>query len=146
MSDNNKDLKPKSENDQKIDPSNHKITPLPSMFQMLRSFSKELVNYVKEGAPNVTTEDYADRLDVCNNCPNIIKQSMRCRLCGCAMQHKAKWKTSVCPDNPQRWEPQIVRDQNGDIISQETLDQYSKARNKIHNEQRQKDNNTDTGN
>ena len=133
-----------SENKKPLEPK--KTSVLPSMFQMVKSFSKELVNYIKEGAPNVTTEDYADRLDVCNNCPNIIKQSMRCKLCGCTMQQKAKWKTSVCPDNPQRWKPQIVRDQNKDIIPQETLDQHNKARNKIYNEQRQKDNNTDTGN
>jgi len=79
----------------------------PSMFQMLRTFSKEVVKYVASGAQNVTAEDYADRLDSCNKCPHIKKERMRCGLCGCLVEHKAKWKTTVCPDKPMRWEVQI---------------------------------------
>ena len=68
-----------------------KPTSTPTMFQMLRNFSKEVVNYIKEGAPNVTAEDYADRLDACNKCPHLKKESMRCGLCGCMLQLKAKF-------------------------------------------------------
>ena len=82
----------------------------PNLFQMLRSFSKELVNYIKQGAPNVTPEDYADRLDTCSKCPHIKLHLMRCGICGCSMENKAKWKTATCPDNPERWEPQIIPD------------------------------------
>ena len=39
---------------------------------------------------------------------------MRCNLCGCLLEHKAKWKTTTCPDNPQRWDPQEPMEQSND--------------------------------
>tara|TARA_Y100000593_G_scaffold60835_1_gene112814 strand:+ start:4238 stop:4777 length:540 start_codon:yes stop_codon:yes gene_type:complete len=75
----------------------------PSLFQMARGFAKDLAKYVAEGAPNVTSEEYLDRLDACNACPHLMKESMRCGLCGCLIEHKAKWKTTECPDSPTRW-------------------------------------------
>lgn len=33
---------------------------------------------------------------------------MRCGLCGCLLEHKAKWKTTTCPDKPTRWKEQIL--------------------------------------
>ena len=71
-----------------------------------KEFSNELVKYVKEGAPNVSSNDYAARLDACQKCPHLIPKHMRCGLCGCMIQHKAKWKTTSCPDDPPRWAPQ----------------------------------------
>ena len=76
----------------------------PNMFQMIRSFSKDLGKYIKEGAPNVTEEQYADRLEICSMCPHFIEKTMRCGVCGCLMEHKAKWQTAVCPDDPARWD------------------------------------------
>ena len=26
-------------------------------------------------------------------------------MCGCLLEHKAKWKTTTCPDKPERWKP-----------------------------------------
>tara|TARA_R100000789_G_C2935442_1_gene130447 strand:+ start:237 stop:605 length:369 start_codon:yes stop_codon:yes gene_type:complete len=80
----------------------------PSLFQMMRSFTKELTKYIAEGAPNVSPEDYADRLDMCEVCPHLIRNNMRCNLCGCLIEHKAKWQTTKCPDNPERWKPQNI--------------------------------------
>lgn len=79
----------------------------PSMFQMLRTFSKDVIKYVASGSPNVSAEDYADRLDACSTCPHLNKEVMRCGLCGCLVEHKAKWKTTACPDKPMRWKIQI---------------------------------------
>jgi len=76
----------------------------PSMFQMVTNFGKELAKYVKEGSPNVTPEQYVARLTGCKSCPHLIKKSMRCGLCGCMLEHKAKWSTTDCPDKPSRWE------------------------------------------
>ena len=36
----------------------HYVKP-PSMFQMVKSFSKDLVTYIADGANNVNEEDYA---------------------------------------------------------------------------------------
>tara|TARA_Y100001938_G_C7861893_1_gene316002 strand:- start:180 stop:494 length:315 start_codon:yes stop_codon:yes gene_type:complete len=78
----------------------------PSIFQMLKSFTKEVGTYVANGAPNVSTEDYAERLDACMSCNYLMKKSMRCGLCGCVLQFKAKMKTAECPDKPSRWKEQ----------------------------------------
>ena len=80
----------------KKDDSENYVQP-PSLFDMITTFTKEVSTYIAEGAPNVSTEDYIDRLDTCNGCAHFIKKSMRCGKCGCLMQHKAKWKTSKCP-------------------------------------------------
>lgn len=71
----------------------------PSILQMMKSFTSELTKWVKEGAPNVSPEDYAMRLDICNGCEFLKKESMRCSKCGCLLEHKAKWKTADCPEN-----------------------------------------------
>lgn len=77
---------------------NQDQTP-PSIFRMVKSFTKELGKWIKEGAPNVTPEQYAARLDVCNTCDLLKKESMRCGACGCLLEHKAKWSTADCPKN-----------------------------------------------
>ena len=78
----------------------------PSLFKMIRTFGSELAKYVKEGAPNVSPEDYALRLDTCMQCPKLIKSSMRCGSCGCLLETKAKWKTSDCPE--KKWKKQEI--------------------------------------
>ena len=76
----------------------------PSIFKMMKTFTSELATWIKEGAPNVTPEDYAVRLDICNGCEHINKQSMRCMECGCLLEHKAKWRTTDCPK--KKWPKQ----------------------------------------
>jgi hypothetical protein len=68
---------------------------------MVRNFSKELYQYVKAGAPVVPKEQYVDRLNTCQNCEHLLRNK-RCGLCGCIVEHKAKWGTAACPDN--RWD------------------------------------------
>ena len=95
-----------NENQEKpIDKSN--IKP-PTIFQMLRSFTSELTTYVKNGAPNVSEENYELRLDACRSCEHLDEKLMRCKLCGCLIQNKAKWKTTTCPDKPQRWKKEDI--------------------------------------
>ena len=77
---------------------------MPSIFKMATNFAKDLGKYIKEGAPNVTHAQYTRRLEACTKCPNLELMSMRCTLCGCLVEHKAKWKTTNCPDKPSRWE------------------------------------------
>tara|TARA_R110000751_G_scaffold143209_1_gene246562 strand:+ start:101 stop:433 length:333 start_codon:yes stop_codon:yes gene_type:complete len=82
----------------------------PSLFKMIKTFSKDLTKYIKEGAPNVSPLEYAERLDACKVCPHLKTSIMRCGLCGCLLEHKAKWKTTDCPDKPSRWKKQIVEE------------------------------------
>ena len=47
----------------------------PSIFKMMKTFTKELTTWIKEGAPNVTPESYATRLDICSGCEHINKKA-----------------------------------------------------------------------
>jgi len=93
--------KPTQKNDNS---KNDNYVKPPSFFQMAKSFTKDLAKYVKEGAPNVTPEEYEKRLDTCKSCEFLIEKSMRCGSCGCLLEHKAKWKTADCPK--EKWEKQ----------------------------------------
>ena len=76
---------------------------LPSFFTMAANFTKELAAYAAKGAPNVSPENYTKRLEACGKCPFFKKEKMRCGKCGCLLEHKAKWRTTTCPDTPSRW-------------------------------------------
>ena len=91
----------------------------PSIFKMGRTFTKELANYIKEGAPNVTPEAYAKRLAICKSCDQLMKQSMRCGSCGCLLEHKARWKTSDCPLTPSKWPEEILTKEEKENIPDE---------------------------
>jgi len=81
---------------------------LPSFATMAKNFATDLAKYIKEGAPNVSAENYEARLEECKKCPLLIKSTMRCGKCGCLIEHKARWKTTNCPDKPSRWKPEIM--------------------------------------
>tara|TARA_R110000737_G_C14592151_1_gene487755 strand:- start:1178 stop:1591 length:414 start_codon:yes stop_codon:yes gene_type:complete len=76
----------------------------PNVFKMITSFGKDMSKYVLAGAPNCSKDDYKDRLLTCNSCPHLLKHVMRCGKCGCLVEHKAKWKTTTCPEN--KWKKQ----------------------------------------
>jgi hypothetical protein len=80
----------------------------PSIFQMIKNFSNDLKEYVAKGAPNVTIEDYTERLATCEKCPSLNNKAMRCMECGCLLEHKAKWKTTKCPLD--KWKAQNVKE------------------------------------
>jgi len=85
---------------------------LPSLFQMAKNFALELKKYVAEGAPNVSHVNYIRRLSACESCDALIKDKMRCGLCGCLIEHKAKWQTADCPAKPSKWPKEIIRRRN----------------------------------
>ncbi len=80
----------------------------PSIWEMTKSFTRDLSKWVAEGAPNVSQDDYKQRLSDCNSCEHLIRDKMRCGKCGCLVEHKAKWKTTKCPIDV--WKPQIIKD------------------------------------
>ena len=126
----------------------------PSFFQMAKSFTKDLAKYVKEGAPNVTPEDYEKRLDTCRSCEFLIEKSMRCGACGCLLEHKAKWKTAnfyydengiqVFTSSPIMPTPGQL---NVRTIPVDKIEEWQKQNaEKVKNAKRQEDNNTDPSN
>ena len=78
----------------------------PSVWQMTKNFTKDLAMYIKEGAPNVTPDEYSRRLGICEGCEHFVEEKSRCGACGCLVEHKAKWKTTTCPK--KKWAPQIT--------------------------------------
>ena len=75
----------------------------PSCLDMMSNFTKEVVEYAKQGAPHVTEAQYKERIRTCGSCNYLKQDVMRCGKCGCLVEHKAKWATTTCPD--KRWDP-----------------------------------------
>jgi hypothetical protein len=42
-----------------------------------------------------------ERLDICNNCPNLVKATGQCKICFCFVKLKTSLKTEECPD--KKW-------------------------------------------
>ena len=97
----------------------------PSMLDMLKNFAKEVKDYAKEGAPNVSEEDYEERLGTCDGCEFLKRDVMRCGSCGCLVEHKAKWATSSCPEG--FWKKQIIG-QHGTTVTLSTSSKKKKER------------------
>ena len=68
-------------------------------FRLITNFVKETKKYINEGRPQVTPEQYQDRLDICDSCDFLRKTTFTCGVCGCYLGTKAKWATSDCPKN-----------------------------------------------
>ena len=83
-----------------------------SIYKMVKSFAKEVKEFAKEGAPHVSAQEYQARLGVCRACPHFKDDIERCGLCGCLVEHKAKWGTSSCPDDPPRWATILKKEDN----------------------------------
>ena len=76
----------------------------PSMSKMLGNFVKSSAEWIAKGAKIVSADEYLDRLAACKDCPHLVEKHMRCGLCGCFLEMKARMKTSTCPDKPSRWD------------------------------------------
>ena len=76
---------------------------LPTLFQMAKNFTKDLVNNLKEGMPIVTQEQYEERLETCRKCDDYLEETRRCGKCGCYLEYKARFRQSTCPMTPTKW-------------------------------------------
>ena len=76
-----------------------------NVFKLSLQFAKEISEYIKKGAPNVTLDQYEERIKICSKCPHKKEGThfSTCGVCGCNLEIKAKWATSTCPDKPKRW-------------------------------------------
>lgn len=76
---------------------------IPGILEQIVNIAESTTDHIISGMRNVDNETYKERLDICKNCPFFIASEFRCSKCGCYMKIKAKWETSICPDNPPRW-------------------------------------------
>ena len=76
--------------------SKPKLTP-PSLGTMVWKFGAELAAHAAGGFEAVPLLVYNDRITACLSCPSLLPETIRCGLCGCNMEAKAKWATASCP-------------------------------------------------
>jgi hypothetical protein len=103
----------KNPNDKK-DENEHLYIKPPSFLQMAKNFTKAVADHVSNGMVAVSQDKYIERLDACNSCPNLLEEKKRCGLCGCFLEHKAKWERATCPDTPSRWDVKNGSDEEVD--------------------------------
>ncbi|MFN0053807.1 MAG: DUF6171 family protein [Planctomycetales bacterium] len=59
------------------------------------NFAEALAAFASLQDPELTVEQYEERLTVCDGCEH--RQVVACRLCGCNLPYVARSKTSQCP-------------------------------------------------
>ena len=67
----------------------------PGIIEMGTNFIKSTVKHVVNGAESVSEEVYKERLSICNTCDQ--REGTGCKICGCNLPRKARWKTNSCP-------------------------------------------------
>jgi hypothetical protein len=48
-------------------------------------------------APKVEDDEAYRRLDICEECPSLLKMTHQCKECGCFMKLKVKLEKASCP-------------------------------------------------
>jgi hypothetical protein len=68
---------------------------LPPLGRRLWNAAVSLAEFVTDGCHTVTAEQYAERLETCDSCPE--RQNTRCLRCGCNLAVKARGRAFKCP-------------------------------------------------
>lgn len=71
---------------------------LPSLWDQAKSLTQSVVTHVTTGMKKTGEELYQERLGICEECPLLIRDSMRCGKCGCFVRAKAKMDSAKCPE------------------------------------------------
>tara|TARA_B100000029_G_scaffold284648_4_gene278483 strand:+ start:5870 stop:6244 length:375 start_codon:yes stop_codon:yes gene_type:complete len=67
----------------------------PNVMKMGWNFAKAVGAYVKSGMKNVSEEEFAERMSICDTCE--WRSGSRCMKCGCFVDKKASWASADCP-------------------------------------------------
>ena len=74
---------------------------MPNLIKMALNLGKEVVNVATNAAATGKTlaEDkvITERREICNKCEHLLKEDMRCNLCGCYLIFKTKIAAAKCP-------------------------------------------------
>ena len=71
----------------------------PSLRRRAWNLAESLVAFVEDGMTTVTTEQYARRLMICDECE--FRDGGSCRQCGCRLAIKARGRAFQCPE--EKW-------------------------------------------
>jgi hypothetical protein len=74
---------------------------LPSTGEMGKNLADLLLKVAKDsivGNPILVSEDEQQRrMDICRACDKFMARSIRCKECGCYLNHKTQFVVSECP-------------------------------------------------
>ena len=89
----------------------------PSMLTMIKNFAKDSAEFIKQGAPMCSEEEFEARMNTCRACPEVTDED-KCGICGCYMPVKAGWKTTECPADPKKW-GKLIGDDEGRMMTEQ---------------------------
>lgn len=69
--------------------------PSPTLFQQAWNLASSLTDFVADGCETVSSEQYAQRLEICQTCPD--RRENHCNVCGCYLKLKAQGRAFTCP-------------------------------------------------
>jgi hypothetical protein len=52
---------------------------------------------INPNTPKVTENVAENRMNICNECPELIKSTKQCKQCGCFMSMKVRLEAAKCP-------------------------------------------------
>ena len=71
---------------------------VPEMGANLAKFAFDLIKKSMKGdALMVSNEVAEERMEICKSCEYYDAEQLRCRHCGCFLEHKVKWALDSCP-------------------------------------------------
>lgn len=77
------------------------ISKLTQFVEKAFRFSRALVAHAADGLQVATDADQEKRRAICRACPVFNAKNSECRVCGCNLKIKTRWRSSRCPDS--RW-------------------------------------------
>lgn len=90
-----------------------RVEPKRSRLRKAAQFAKSAARHVREGMPQATDEQVAERFAICKACPYFIPKEEgagECSKCGCGLKavgvsglNKLRWSGESCP--AKRWGP-----------------------------------------
>lgn len=90
-----------------------RIEPKRTIAQKAKQFAKSAARHVREGMPQATDEQVAERFAICQACPHFTSTGDgqgACAKCGCGLKavgvsglNKLRWAGESCP--VKRWGP-----------------------------------------
>jgi DNA-binding protein len=70
-----------------------------NIFIKLKNFTIAVFKHIADGFAKTSIETKGRRLSKCLDCPHSKNEWFECRVCGCSINEKIKWKSEKCPEN-----------------------------------------------
>lgn len=76
-----------------------------TIFEKAANLAVAVTKHIAAGMPVLPQEKVKIRLDICDTCPEVNKNSPNwtCTKCGCNLKIKASWASQECPI--KKWPP-----------------------------------------